>query len=248
MSHWMTFSGQLMIVWLLTVALLLLSPWPRGRRLWLWLGMASAILTLTALVLGMTRGVWLGCAAGLLYLVWRWKPRLLLAVPVLLVAGFLLAPPSVRTRLESFVRPKGQLDSNQHRIVCWRTGFEMIKARPLLGLGPEIVHRDFVQYVPADIPRPLPEGYYGHLHSIYIHYAAERGIPALLFLLWMFGKILADFGRAPRDRFFLHGAVAVVIAVMIEGAFELNLGDSEVLAMFLTVVVCGYLTLEERAT
>jgi hypothetical protein len=64
----------------------------------------------------------------------------------------------------------------------------------------------------------------------------------------MFARILADFWRVARERFFLHGAIAVVIAVMIEGAFELNLGDSEVLAMFLTVVACGYLTLEEPAT
>ena len=248
MGHWMTFSGQLMIALLVTVALLLFSPWPRGRRLWLWLGLASAGLSAAAVVLGMTRGVWLGAGGGLLYLVWRWKPRLLLAVPVLLAAGFLLAPPSVRTRLESMVRPRGQLDSNQHRMVCWRTGWEMIKAHPLMGLGPEIVHRDFLKYVPAGIPRPLPEGWYGHLHSIYIHYAAERGVPALLFLLWMFARILADFWRVARERFFLHGAIAVVIAVMIEGAFELNLGDSEVLAMFLTVVACGYLTLEEPAT
>jgi len=247
MSHWMTFSGQLMIVLLVIAALLLFSPWPRGRRLWLWLGLASAGLSAAALVLGMTRGAWLGAAAGLLYLVWRSRPRLLLAVPILLVAGFLLAPSAVRTRLVSMVRPRGQLDSNQHRIVCWRTGWEMIRAHPWLGLGPEIVHRDFLKYVPAGIPRPLPEGWYGHLHSIYIHYAAERGVPALLFLLWMFAKILVDFWRAARERIFLHGAIAVVIAVMIEGAVELNLGDSEVLAMFLAVVACGYLTLEEPA-
>ena len=54
--------------------------------------------------------------------------------------------------------------------------------------------------------------------------------------------------RAAREQVFLHGLIAVVIAVMIEGAFELNLGDSEVLAMFLTVVACGYLTLEQTAT
>ena len=38
----------------------------------------------------------------------------------------------------------------------------------------------------------------------------------------------------------LHGAIAVIIAVMVGGYFEVNLGDSEVLAMFLAVVGCGY--------
>jgi hypothetical protein len=46
-------------------------------------------------------------------------------------------------------------------------------------------------------------------------------------------------------RFLLHGAVAVVLAVMVEGCVEYNLGDSEVLTMFLVATACGYLALEK---
>ena len=96
--------------------------------------------------------------------------------------------------------------------------------------------------------RPLPEGWYGHLHNIYLHYAAERGIPTMLALMWMLGKILWDFLHALRRlppgasdaRFLLHGGVAVMLAILVAGFFELNLGDSEVLFMFLTVVAAGY--------
>jgi hypothetical protein len=35
---------------------------------------------------------------------------------------------------------------------------------------------------------------------------------------------------------------------MAEGFVELNLGDSEVLTMFLVVVACGYLALEKKLT
>ena len=69
----------------------------------------------------------------------------------------------------------------------------------------------------ADIPRPLPRGWYGHLHNIYLQYAAERGVPALVFLLWMIGKMLIDFARAlrsgalpPECRYIVHGAIAVI--------------------------------------
>jgi O-antigen ligase len=124
----------------------------------------------------------------------------------------------------------------------------MIKAHPIFGLGPEQVGVQFNRYVPSDIPRPLPEGWYGHLHNIYIHYAAERGVPTMLMLVWLLVKILFDFlvtirrlPPGPSDaRFLLHGAVAVVLAIMIAGVFELNLGDSEVLTMFLVAVGCGY--------
>jgi len=161
----------------------------------------------------------------------------------------------VRQRAVSIVRPKKNTDSNDFRFVCWRTGMVMIRQHPILGLGPEEVRAHFMDYVPADIPRPLPVGAYIHLHNFYLHYAAERGIPSLLFLLWMFAWMLWDYWRALRRlppgpstrRFLLHGAIAVVLAVLVEGGFELNIGDSEVLAMFLAVAACGYRAAEEPA-
>ena len=47
---------------------------------------------------------------------------------------------------------------------------------------------------------------------------------------------------APRSdaRFLLHGGIAVILATLAEGFFEYNLGDSEVLTMFLVVVACAY--------
>jgi hypothetical protein len=45
-------------------------------------------------------------------------------------------------------------------------------------------------------------------------------------------------------RFLLHGAIAVILATMVEGFFEYNLGDSEVLTMFLVAVASGYVALE----
>jgi hypothetical protein len=47
------------------------------------------------------------------------------------------------------------------------------------------------------------------------------------------------------SRFLLHGGIAVILATLAEGFFEYNLGDSEVLTMFLVVVACGYLALEK---
>jgi O-antigen ligase len=122
----------------------------------------------------------------------------------------------------------------------------MIRSHPLLGLGPEQVGKQFMAYVPADIPRPLPKGWYGHLHNIYLQYAAERGIPALVLVLWLLGRIIADLSKEASLRAgtpaagILHGAVAATLGVMGEGFFEHNLGDSEVLTMFLVAISCGY--------
>jgi O-antigen ligase len=245
-SHWMTFSGELMIVFLLLAALLLFAPFAR-RNQWWFVSICAAPVA-AAIVLGFTRSAWLAVAVGGGYLVYCRRSWLLLALPVVLAAGVWLSPVWVRDRLVSVVRPRGDVDSNQFRIVCWRTGWEMIKAHPWLGVGPEQVKPQFDRYVPPDIPRPLPTGWYGHLHNIFVHYAAERGVPTMLMLVWLLVKVLFDFLSAIRKlppgpaeaKALLHGCVAVVLAIMVEGVFELNLGDSEVLMMFLTVVACGY--------
>ena len=247
-SHWMTFGGQEMFALLMTTAFLFFAGLAR-KRAWLWL--LCAFIMATALLLGFTRSIWLASAAAGIYLIWFWKRALALALPVVLLLIAFLSPASIRERFTSMLKP-GKLDSNQHRIVTWRTGLEMIRAHPWFGLGPEEIKLQFDRYVPPDIPRPLPDGFYGHLHNIYLQYAAERGIPTMLLMLWMLGQILWDclrrLWRLPPGRgdlkFVLHGAVAVVVATMIAGIFEYNLGDSEVLTMFLVVVGCAYAAID----
>jgi len=245
MSHWTTLGGEEMIVLLMLTAYLFFSK----ERKWKLFGWACALLLTISLVLSLDRSIFLlGVPAGGLYLLWMWRRWTVALIPVAAVAAFFLAPSFVRERVKSVIQPHGETDSNQHRLVSFRTGIEMIEQHPLLGLGPEQVKAQFQDYVPEEIPRPLPVGWYGHLHNIYLQYAAERGIPTALFLFWMVGKILYDFARGvrakPEARFVLHGAIAVVLAILAEGFFDYNLGDSEVLTMFLAVTGMGYVAAE----
>ena len=249
MSHWMTFSGQEMFALLMLAAFLFFAP-AAGKRNLIWL-LCAALMSL-ALLLGFTRSIWLATAVAGAYLLWFVRRWLVAAVPVAAAVAFLVSPPAVRERFTSLIHPKQGVDSNEFRVVTWRTGMRMLEQHPLLGVGPEGVKLHFIDYVPADISRPLPPGWYGHLHNIYLHYAAERGLPTMLMLMWLLCKILFDFWRGLRalppgrnNRWFLlQGSIAVVIATMVAGFFELNLGDSEVLTMFLVVVASGYLALD----
>ena len=247
-SHWNTFSAEEMFALIMLVSFLFFAP--RAKRLWLWL--VCAALIALAIVLGETRGIWIAVGVALLYLIWFWRRWLVALAPAALLLAFFVSPPAIQDRVTSIFKPKGA-DSNQFRVVTWRTGLRMVERHPWFGLGPEGPKLHFDEYVPADIPRPLPSGWYGHLHNIYLHYAAERGIPTMLMMLWMLIQILVDFWRGLRSlpdgpslrRFLLHGGIAAVLATMVEGCVELNLGDSEVLTMFLVVVACGYLALEK---
>ena len=242
LDHWMTFSGEMMMALLIIGGVAFFC---RDRRWVAWLVAAGALIG-AALVAAETRSMWAGAGAGGIYLLWFWRRWTVIALPVL--AGILMVvnPFGIGERERSIFRPHGDEDSNQHRVVTRRIGWAMIKAHPWLGVGPEQVGKVYKSYVPADVTK-LPTGYYQHLHNVYIHYAAERGVPTMLMLVWMLLRALYDFIRAlrrmPADseaRWVLHTGVAVIIAIMIAAWEEVNLGTSVVLAMFLAIVGCGY--------
>jgi putative inorganic carbon (hco3(-)) transporter len=253
MSHWMTFSGEEMLALIMLAAFILFAA-AGTTRLWLW-GSCSGLMAI-ALYLGETRSIWLACGVAGLYLTWCWNRKLVFLVPLLALVMLAVSPATVRARFTSILQPRGQTDSNQHRIVTWRTGLNIIRQHPWFGLGPEGPKYHFNEYVPSDITKPLPEGYYGHLHNIYLQFAAERGVPTMLMMLWFLLQIVYDFWRKLQTlppgrgdfRFLLHGGIACVIAIMVAGLAEHNLGDSEVLAMFLAVVACGYIAVQSEAT
>jgi O-antigen ligase len=249
MSHWNTFSAEEMYVLIMLCSFLFFGivDW---KRAWIW--MSCGVIIGSAVVLAETRAVWIGLSIGILYLVWNWRRWLVLVAPVLAAVAFLAAPPVIRERITSIVHPhEGYIDSNSFREVTRRTGLRMVKAHPWLGLGPEMPRKHFDEWMPPDIVEK-PIGAYVHLHNVYLDYAAERGIPTLLAMLAMLATMVWNFfrglhnlppGRSDR-RFVLHGAIAVVIATMIEGVAEYNLGDTEVLTMFLIVMACAYVALE----
>ena len=252
MSHWMTFSGQELFILLLVAAFLLFAP-DIGKWRWFWLPCAAVVGI--ALILSDTRSIWIAALLAGFYLLWEWKKWAAIAMPAVLGLGLLVAPAAVQERVRSLNQPHGETDSNAQRMIVWRTGWQMIKAHPLVGVGPEEIRKKtvFDAYLPADIHYPLPDGNYQHLHNIYIHYAAECGVPAALFLTVALVMALLDFRRALGNlpagrsdrRFLLQAAIAAVIGTMVAGIMEKNLGDTEVLTMFLAIMCLGYLAVNQ---
>ena len=242
-SHWMTFS-QAATLGALTLACYLLYGRRRpGTGVWIACGMVMTV----ALVLSFTRSAWLALIVGGLYLLAGWRPKALALVPLIAVALYFGGPEGLQERIRS-IRPS----ANQSRVIMWRTGLNMIAAHPLLGVGPEQVGPRFTEFQPDDV-EDLPPGFYGHLHNVYIHYAAERGIPAALIVVWLFAQILLDMRRGLRRlprasddrRFLLQSGATCALAIAVLSCFDVTLGDSEVLAAFLAVTAVAYRGLAE---
>src|SRR5436305_5827602 len=249
-SHWMTFGALQLSVLCLVLAQIFFShrTFPR------WVSWTVVTVLSVSILLGETRSIWLASLCSVLYLVWCWRPKMVLAVPVVVAIAFAVAPSATRERLTSVISPHGETDSNRHPIVTFSPGLRMIVAHPLFRIGPEHIGRPVNRSDPSNIKRHSPLGYYGHLHNIYVQYAAERGLPGLLFVLWAIGLTVWDCGReilkGVKARslrlFLLHSTIAVTIAILVGGLLEYNLGDSEVLMMFVSVVGLGYAAVDMK--
>jgi O-antigen ligase len=242
MSHWMTFSGQMVVAFLIIAAWIFFGE-PKRRVGW----RAAGALIGVALVLSFSRGNWAAAAFGAAILIWLWRRWAILLLPVAAIVLFVLAPAPVQERIQSIWNP-GERDSNVHRAALREAGLAMIAANPILGVGPEQVKERFPDYVPERF-KPVPNHWwYNHLHNVYIHYAAERGVPALAALLVFAGWALRDFCRAWRrlpagrsdQRFLLAAVIASVAAILAGGIWEVNLGDSEILMLFVSMISVGY--------
>jgi O-antigen ligase len=245
-SHWMTFSGFLMLCDLLLVAALLF----RGRRLREEAGWgavawrAAALVAINAALLGsLTRSAWVGLAAGLALAAVLRSPRTLIAFPLGAVAFVLLAPVPLLQRVGSTADLSDP--SNYDRLCMAEAGLRMVAERPLTGLGPELVEDRYPIYRTATAPRyAVP-----HLHNVYMQLAAERGLPALAaYLVLMLAPLAAAWrlyrregGRRGPRADLLIGVLAALVAFDLAALFEHNWGDTEVqrLALFLMAVPFG---------
>jgi putative inorganic carbon (HCO3(-)) transporter len=231
MGDWMNFGGQQMLVFILLVAFLLLAL--RAGRIW-W---AVAAVVALSIVLNLTRGVWLGSFFAMVYLLWRWKPKWVIALPVLAVLAYLFAPKVVHERLWLALHPTRD-PALAIRFEMWEVGLNMMKAHPWVGVGPNNIPQVYDLYLPKG--RVPIAGYHYHLHDNFIQFGAERGLPCLVAWMWLMATLLWATWKVRRRcrtrRWLVDGALAGWLAFMVEGFFEFNFGTSPVLMVFLFVV------------
>jgi O-antigen ligase len=224
-SHYMTFSGYLLICDLLLVSTMVYGG--RWRSPWRW----GALAAINVALLGSyTRNAWVALALALTVLVVIRAPRLLLAYAPAMVLFVTLAPVPLLHRVVS-IADLGD-PSNYDRLCMLEAGLAMIRERPLFGLGPELVERRYAIYRPPAAPRyDVP-----HLHNNLLQLAAERGLPALASYLGLTAVAIAaawrDFvrqgGRRGRRADLYVGTMLALLAFNLAGLFENNWGDTEV--------------------
>jgi O-antigen ligase len=231
LSHYMTYSGVLMLVLCAAAARLIFG----GRdRTWPALIIPALVV---AISLTLTRSAWVGMCAGVGVLFVLKDARLTLLLPVAIVLVYMLAPANITSRMLSTFDLGDP--SNRDRLAMARTGVAMIKDFPLTGVGPDMVSRLYVEYRDPGAVQPLNP----HLHNVPLQIAAERGLPALAIWIWFVGTLAAELlrlFRAGYARSLAAAGLAAIAAMLAAGLFEYNFGDSEFLMLFLVLATLPF--------
>ncbi|MDD8014514.1 MAG: O-antigen ligase family protein [Acidobacteriota bacterium] len=235
MGHYMTQAGLLVLFISLALSLFLFQ---KGKVRFLWGG--SFVLSLFALALTLTRSAWIGAAVAACVIIFLYKPKAVLLLPVLAGLVYLASPPALKQRAASIFSLEGY--SNRLRVEYIKAGVKIIRDYPLLGTGPDTVDMVF-QHPKYGLSRDARQNV--HLHNNFVQIAAERGLPALLawltFVGWAFVSLAGLLRNKSSGVFPLAAAsLAALSAMVVSGFFEYNFGDSEITLLFLFILTMPF--------
>jgi O-antigen ligase len=220
------------------------------------------ILTLFFIILSGTRGIWFSVVCGIvaaIYLFLRKKDLRHVATYILITLAFfmvLIPIASVFTAIPQFKEKINNTDSvlilkrltsildinetsNQGRIYIWKKSIESIKKSPLLGIG--------IGNFPVALEQDVELAKAGSsAHNLYLNFAVEGGILALIFVILIFLEILFTLLKilkseiSPKIKLLIGGIFIYFIWVFGYGLFDIALLDERVFLLFLTIVGVVY--------
>jgi O-antigen ligase len=202
-----------------------------GPRRSLWLG--AAVLIVLGLVASLSRGAWLGAAAGVLVVLalWRAGPRQrarrdrTLSVAVVLVAGGLVAAGAAMVlapqRLASFFDPASGTALGRLRL--WNSALAMLRDHLVTGVGPDNFLYAYRAYMHPDAWR---EPNLSHPHNLLLDAWLRLGIMGAVAVCWSlavalrYGVRRAVAGPANPVAALWAGWTASLVALVVHGLVD----------------------------
>jgi putative inorganic carbon (HCO3(-)) transporter len=209
-------AGFLVVVMSLAVGLGLYAETMKGKLM----SLALVAVLGTCLVLTYCRGAWLSIVAVTALCARLYNRRVLwffLLIPLVV----LFCQDAVMERLVSIVNPTDT--SSTLRLALWESTIAMIMDKPLLGIGWGAYWMVYPDY---DFFLNNPAATIVHAHNMYLHIAAEIGIPGLLvFLCIIYGhtrKAMDVLGRTKNRRVagVMLGIVAAILGLAVSGVTD----------------------------
>ncbi len=231
-QFYMTAGGLMMISSLMILSFITSRDTPRYYKI---AGAISIIPILFSLLFTFTRSSWLGFIAGTILISFHRSKKLFVGLLLAIVLIILIVPPGFQDRIFSIVNIYHH--NNVERLQMWQTGWEVFLDHPIVGVGDIGTEEFFGKYGP---PGAKP---FGHLHNNYLNWAVKLGLIGLIIILILFVKIFItewktamQSGKDWLTNSTALGSAAALIGFHVNGLFEWNFGDTEVI-MFLWITV-----------
>lgn len=168
-----------------------------------------------ALLLTFSRSAWIAFMAMVLYVVFVWNKKWLLALPVLAAATPFVMPASVIARFGNLLDPTYyQMSAEYGRLAFWAAAIEKISENPLFGVG----LGTFGDSVPLRHNIPFATWVDNH----YLKLGAEIGIPGilaflvLLLALFLLAHRLFRNAVSENQRLYALGIAGVIITMTVQ--------------------------------
>lgn len=229
---YMTAGGMMMIGMLLLLPFVLHKKTPRAFRVF---AVAALIPIGTNLLFTFTRSSWLGFLAGAVIIGTFRAKKLFLPLAIVVITVVMISSPEMKERMSSTFNPYHP--NNVSRMRMWETGIKIFKDNPIVGVGDIGIEHVWPQYAPPDW-EPA-----GHLHNNLIMWLVTLGLLGFVALVSLFVKIWLVISRIEKkvhDNWFAGSVAIGVLAVLagfhVNGLFEWNFGDAEIIIVVWALV------------
>jgi len=194
----------------------------------------SILLTflVTALILSLSRGGWIGTLIGSVFFVLvimratqslNSKKILLICITAILLFGVIALSSETTVERVLTIEQKEKDDSFQSRVTAWKGILNLILDYPLLGSGPGTFSTIFTQY--------QPPGFWDRFvnaHNDYLQFTAELGVFWIPIVIWgLFLLFRIGFQKLPNHSGLTlgttAGAMAGIVAIMVHSISDFNL-------------------------
>ena len=234
LSTYMTFAGLLMLAGVTALARVLFQK-PMQRWVCVSIGIISLCLFLT-----LTRQAWFGFLTGSSFLIFYWRKKILLLLPVIVLIVYIASPLTAQKRIQDMF--SGEDVTFGMRVTLWKGGWEVFKDYPLTGCGFKCMDLIYSQY-------PDPTGVIQHLrgmHNNFMQLLMDTGILGLstwigiwvCFFVLLYERIKSNKNQS--EEWVIYGSSASVIAFLVGGCFETNFYDSEVVMVLYFIMALPF--------
>lgn len=225
----------------LTVGWLL---WKQLHKGW-WI--AAGVMSI-ALALTVSFGGYVAVGVGAFMYWWRWPNRRTKGVAMMIAAVTLLLGIFILTKTPYLAEKFNTSDrsSSLVRTQIWRTSVEMIKERPLFGVGPNAYEAVYRATIPKLYWPPL-EWLVAQPHQLYLALWLETGLLGLLVFL----VLMTVWFKALWSKIKLGDATSIIsaatmLAILAHGFADTPLFKNDLMLLFVIIVLLPFLGSEKK--